>query len=256
MAPQDQDQHTKGEGKLRGFFITTGAIALVVLLGAAVVTADSWKDRLVVRTVHCEGNRIVPGAELLRLAGIAKESKLYALDLGTIQRRVALHPYVKSVYVKRELPADVVIVIDERQPIAALVQGGLVYLTADGVVLPAITSDLSFDLPFLTGKFPAVEPGKKLADSAAREALSVLAIARQGSEECYRRISEVHVSDDHDLLLYTNEGGVPVYFGRGETAMKLAKLDTFWDEMGRSAGELQYVDLRFQNQVIARWNRN
>jgi cell division septal protein FtsQ len=101
-----------------------------------------------------------------------------------------------------------------------------------------------------------VEPGKKLADSSAREALAVLAIARQGSEECYRRISEVHVSDDHDLLLYTNEGGVPVFFGRGETAMKLAKFDTFWEEMGRSAGDLQYVDLRFQNQVIARWNRN
>jgi len=47
-----------------------------------------------------------------------------------------------------------------------------------------------------------------------------------------------------------------VLFGRGDVAGKMVKLDAFWNEFvhERGAQELQYIDLRFDDQVVVRWN--
>ncbi len=57
-------------------------------------------------------------------------------------------------------------------------------------------------------------------------------------------------------MLYSAEGGVPIIFGRGELPSKLVRLETFWNDIVRTRGpqNLQYVDLRYQDQIVARWN--
>jgi len=242
----------------RSYLTGAGAVALTFALGAAVVMADAWKRELSVLTVRCEGNQTVPTAELLRLAAVPRGGRLYAVDLEGVRNRLRQHPYVRSAVVTRDPPSSVALVIEERQPVAALPQGGLVYLDGEGVVLPAIASAVSFDLPMVTGNVATAEPGKRMNDVSVQEALQLLLTAQSSNDETYRRISEVHIREDRELLLYTTEGGVPVVFGRGEAAMKIAKFDAFWNTIvrQRAASDLQYVDLRFQNQVIARWNGN
>ena len=72
----------------------------------------------------------------------------------------------------------------------------------------------------------------------------------------YQNISEVQVRNGGDIVLYSAEGGVPIIFGRGELPGKLVLLETFWDNIVRTRGtqSLQYVDLRYQDQIVARWN--
>ena len=59
-------------------------------------------------------------------------------------------------------------------------------------------------------------------------------------------------------MLYTAEGGVPVLFGRGNSASKLVRLEAFWNTIVRERGtaSLQYIDLRFNDQIVVRWNDN
>jgi len=51
--------------------------------------------------------------------------------------------------------------------------------------------------------------------------------------------------------------GVPMIFGRGEIAMMLVRLEAFWNDVvhERGSDNLQYVDLRFDDQVVVRWNK-
>jgi cell division septal protein FtsQ len=72
----------------------------------------------------------------------------------------------------------------------------------------------------------------------------------------YHNISEVQVRNGGDIIMYSAEGGVPIIFGRDEMPSKLVRLETFWNNVVRIRGTqlLQYVDLRYQDQVVARWN--
>jgi cell division septal protein FtsQ len=46
-----------------------------------------------------------------------------------------------------------------------------------------------------------------------------------------------------------------VIVGHDNIGLKLVKFDSFWKQMvdRRGAQELQYIDLRFQDQVIVKW---
>jgi cell division septal protein FtsQ len=88
------------------------------------------------------------------------------------------------------------------------------------------------------------------------EALQLLATMKTVNRPMYHNVSEVQVRNGGDIVIYSTEGGVPIIFGRGEISSKLVRLETFWNNVVRTRGTqlLQYVDLRYQDQIVARWN--
>jgi len=82
--------------------------------------------------------------------------------------------------------------------------------------------------------------------------------AQHVSDDLYRRISEIRIERAREVVLYTAEYGVPVVFGRGDVGIKLVKFDSFWREIvsHHGAHELAYIDLRFEDQVVVRWNHD
>jgi cell division protein FtsQ len=233
-------------------------IVLILAVVAATLGANSWKRELPVRGVRAVGNAIVPAADILKLAAIPKDTKLYSVDLASVQKRVQQNPFLRSVSVNRQGPEGICIVVEERQPIAMMIREQVQYVDEEGVVMPAIKSDRLFDLPVISGALPPGEcvAGKKITATPVREALHLLALSRQIGAELFRRISEVEIRESGDLLFHTADAGVPVVVGQGDLAMKLVKFDSFWRQIveGRGPQQLQLVDLRFEDRVIVRWN--
>lgn len=241
---------------------TGWVLLLTALLVSGVVTmaltANSWKHDFRVLRVRTQGNSIVADSDIVRMAGIPKNGKLFDVDLNGTRRKVEGNPFMKSVSVARELPDGIAITVTERKPIAALVLDRIMYLDADGYVLPAVRSGKVFDLPVLTGELPAADclPGQQIRSRRLREALEILTTAERVGNELYHMISEIHCGPDSTYVLFTAESGVPVVFGRGDIAVKLVKLDGFWKQivMQRGAAHLKTVDLRFADQVVVRWD--
>ena len=233
---------------------------LLLLAGAATVAlANLWKSKLVVEHVTVSGNSLIEPGEILKLARVRAGSKMVDLDLLAIERAVATHPYVDNVVVERNLPSTVHIRIGERRPLALLNGADLRYIDREGVVLPNSVSRELFDLPVITGLSGslALTPGTVIADADLREALSILETSKFVGGGLYHLISEVRLRGQGDLLLYTADGGVPVIFGRGNAPHKLVMLDTFWQTVVAQRGpqQLQYLDLRFEDQIVARWKQ-
>jgi cell division protein FtsQ len=239
-----------------GIVILVLLCAFVVLCG---IGAHSWKRDLRVSRITTEGNKILTDEEILTLAAIPHDARLYSVDIYAAQLRVQRNPFVRSVGVRREAPDGVVISVEERSPIAALALDRLVTIDSEGVVLPSVATRTIFDLPVLTGDLPASEciPGHRVSSRAVHQALDILVTARQVSEDLYRLISEIHLDGEKDIVMYTTEAGVPVIFGWGDVPTKLLELDGFWKQIvvPRGASDLTSVDLRFANQVVVRWNR-
>jgi cell division protein FtsQ len=226
------------------------------MIGAAVL-ANMWKGGLRVASVTVEGNSIVSENDILGLAGVNIESILFDIDLFAVRKRIEQNPFIRTASVNREVPNRIAIEVEERVPIAAVVLDKIFYFDADGYVLPPTRSENIFDLPVLTGSLQRSElvPGRRYTTTNVQDALTILRMAQQVGDQLYRRISEVHVEADKDIVLHTAEFGVPVIFGRGDTAAKLVKFDTFWNEfvLHHGAHELRVVDLRYRDQVVVRW---
>lgn len=240
--------------------LSFGFVGLLALGGLLIAGANFWKGRLTVNRVLVQGNHVVQTNEILQLAQIAEGSLMYDLDLMKVRRDVVNHFFLKDVVVERDLPSTIRITVTERTPIAMIDRGGMRYLDADGVVLPHSVSDELIDLPLVSGLAPSVPAavGSTIDHADVREALALLQTARIAGKDLFHMISEVRVRNGGDLVLYTAEGGIPVLFGRGQPAAKLVRLETFWNEFLRERGprELEYIDIRFDDQVVVRWKQS
>jgi cell division septal protein FtsQ len=102
----------------------------------------------------------------------------------------------------------------------------------------------------------SLKPGTRINDPEVQEALMILSAAKLVGKELYHVLSEVHLRNGGDIVLYAAEGGVPIIFGHGNVASKMVRLEQFWNEVVRERGaqHVQYVDLRYDDQVVVRWD--
>jgi cell division protein FtsQ len=232
-------------------------IVLVVILAGGAIKANRWKGDLRIAVVETRGEHILSKDEILALADIRIGGRLFGLDLPAVGKRIEQNRFVSSGAVNREVPDRIVITVAERQPVAAIAGQKLFYIDRSGVLLPPVRAEEALDLPLLTGTVLPADggPGSRIASGPIAESVQLLAAADSVSDALYRRISEVHLEEGHDLLVYLSDAGVPVIFGHGNAYGQCVKLEAFWEQFVASRGvdDLEYVDLRFDGQVVARW---
>jgi len=235
-----------------------GLLLLLMTVVGLTVFANVWKSNLKVRRVTLEGNRIIEANEFFQLAHVKQGSLIYDIDLPAIRKNLLSHCYVKEAIVERNLPSTVQLTVIERAPIAMVNRAEIIYLDDEGVVLPHSISKALFDLPVLSGvQLKSSLPfGSVVDNSDVQEALAVLRTAKRVNSEMYHLISEIRLRGRNDMVMFTAEGGVPIFLGDGDIADKLVRLEVFWNEEIRQRGlqYLQYVDLRYSDQIVARWS--
>jgi cell division protein FtsQ len=238
---------------------TFHVLMLIALVICLVFGANAWKSSLKIDQIKIDGNRIVNTNEIIQLTQLQIGALLYKADLTAIQRNVMSHHYIKDAVVERNLPNSINIQIIERVPVAMVNLSEPLYLDEDGVVLPKTVSHKIFDLPMISG-ISTSEPfvlGSTITQPDEIEALQLLAVLRTVNRSLYHNISEIQVRNGGDIVLYSAEGGVPIIFGHGELPGKLIRLEIFWNDIVRTRGVqyLQYLDLRYQDQIVARWSQ-
>lgn len=132
--------------RLRMFsvFIVAGLI-LAIAAGYAVVTRPEFLIRKIVVT----GNHVVDQRDVIAAASIPLDANVWTLDTHAIAARIEAIPFVSTVRVNRNFPADIDLAITERTPTACIAGNGLT-LTIDGERRVLATTCLSSDLPRLS----------------------------------------------------------------------------------------------------------
>ena len=233
-------------------------LMLVTMVICLAFGANAWKSNLRIKQIIIDGNQIVGINEINQLIHLQIGTLLYEADLTNIQHSVMCDHYIKDAVVERNLPNSIHIQVVERIPIAIVDRTETLYLDEEGIVLPRSVSHKLLDLPMISGinENELFTLGSSIKQTDVVETLVLLAAMKMVNRPLYHNISEVRVRNGGDIVLYSSDGGVPIIFGRGELANKLVRLETFWDSIVRSKGtqSLQYVDLRYQDQIVALWN--
>jgi cell division protein FtsQ len=222
--------------------------AISALCGLAAFPASAVFD---LHEVAVSGNRVVPAAEIVRLAGIAPGESAFRVNTATIRARELTDSRIQDVSVAMVFPRRVTIIVRERAPVAALRAGrAYVLLGADGVVM-ARTSGPSPD-PLLEMEhldLPWVRVGTVLPSSAVRLGARVAGMA---PERLRGQLRTIRVTSGPEVVLLMRDG-VRVRLG-GERGIgeRLRILPGVLDAIEAQGMRVEYVDLRFPWSVIVR----
>jgi len=195
-------------------------------------------------------------ATLGNIIGISPEQ----IRLNDISDLMESHPYVKAARVSHQYPGTIQIEILERQPIALLKMDPMVMLDAEGVVLPTLNNFGDFNLPVLTNFNPEPElypAGEKALSVKVRECIDWLSRIQVEYESLYDNLSEMKMTSTNEMELILADHPTHIYLGQDQLWARIEILKQFEEELGsKKISDFSYLDMRYENQIIAKGRRS
>lgn len=242
--------------KVRTFFVRSwwvlrgaaaGSLVLGILYGGYLgVERMISSPYLAVKDIQVQGCRQIEAESLVRLSGVRPGEPLVRVDIARVRERLLVHPVVKDVSVVREMPDTIRILVVERTPAAAILDGGFSIVDAEGMVL-ARQEIFGGQLPVITGVGAVPDPGR-VAAKAVGALRAIDQMASSGFPE-RERISEVRVKGER-LLVFLTGGGTMLVLPSRDVAGALSRLARFI-QAGVFDPEAPGYDLRFAGRVVA-----
>jgi cell division protein FtsQ len=218
--------------------LALAAAGLVLLLGA-----PFWGPLLLrqlsffrVRKVEIIGARYVSAGDVVARLRVDTTASVWD-PTGPLVARLASHPQLRAVTVRRKLPGTLVVEIQENLPIALVATNdGLRAYDARGVALPIDLARTPIDAPIL----PRRDVGL----------LRLLGALRNEAPALYDRVSEVRIVAPDEVMLQL--GGTPVRAMHDVSPARLAEIEPVEQDLARRGLQAAELDLRYRDQVIAR----
>ncbi|QGP92928.1 Cell division protein FtsQ [Neomoorella glycerini] len=204
--------------------------------------------------IEITGNKYIPTAELENLIGVARGINLWQVDTAAIAKRLATHPLVAKARVSRRWPRTLAVQIEERTPVAILVQdGSFLLVDGSGVVMERIPRIGHLQLPLISGlgKLENTGPGREINHAGLQAALAVI---RQMPPGDLNQLQEIIASSPVNLQLIW-AGNILVKFGDGQqVAEKFSRLhEALQGLAGREA--VDYIDVSFAGAPVVKFNQ-
>ncbi len=221
---------------------------IIVLLSVALVLFAVLGVRVLsyafpVKNVLVSGNYHLDKDEIKRVANINNRS-LLRLSLDDLKASIERNAWIKNVVLRKQFPDTIMVNVEEAEPKALLRnEGHMFLLDAEGNVLEEIEDSGTPFLPVLRGINPDKDIGGVLEALKLIDALSEKNIL-SGKE------SVEILLKTYGLVL--NMDGEYIKVGYGEYAKKLGRWQDLEEEIRKKNITVDYVDLRFDNEVIVK----
>jgi cell division septal protein FtsQ len=241
-------------GKAFVFFLTA-----IFMVSAMVYVYNSEKFNL--RKVTFYGCRELDQKELEEVIRQNFPRNILRIDLRQLKNRLEKETWARRVEIRRVLPSDLVVYVEERTPSVILeIQGELMMADRDGTVLDRYDPKYGkLDMPVFKGVLGEDAESYRLyqEENAARihQGLEMLADIESGSPSYARRISEVDISDRKNLKVLLVDDTAEVYLGDKDYLKRFRTLMenlSQYQELKNQYAEFSSIDMRFEGNIIYR----
>jgi POTRA domain, FtsQ-type len=249
-----QNQRTQRPSRRHRRALRAAVLALALAAGLAggafqgrALLARAFPERAAQVRLALLGNQHTQAAELAAAAGVGPGVRLAGLDLARVRESIAAQPWVRSVRVAALPPDQLLVAVEEREPVAAARIGDATWLV-DGSGAAFVPAPPDPALPTLLG---ATAPGDaRLAEGAAW----LRALAAHGIEAPEALwLSDTDPARAPALAFRGGAArGARVLLGAGERDAKLARLSRLLASGLPELATAAEIDLRFGADVILR----
>ncbi len=151
--------------------------------------------------------------ELIKISGLNDKLSLLTINPNEIKARMEKHPWVRSVQLEKRLPHTLVVKAEKESPRALVVFDKLFYMNRWGTVFKELEQGDDTDYPVITGI-------SKTADNTSEKLTMAAAMLDSFESETgllsIDDISEIHVNDGGDALIYSISLPVAVRIGQDD----------------------------------------
>ncbi len=214
------------------------------VLGALVVLASPWWGKLIasrlsffrVRRVEIVGVRYLAPSDIVARLKVDTTRSVWD-DPTPLEQRVAAHPQVGTVSIRRKLPGTLVVSVIENMPIAMVsTESGVLVFDERGRQLPLDPSKVPVSLPIAARRDTAL--------------FRLLARVRAERPRIFARLSDIARAGDGEVLMHFES--LPVRAMLDVTPERLAEIFPVEADLAKRQARVAELDLRFRDQVIAR----
>jgi len=214
-----------------------------------------YSNAFLLQTIEVRGNRILDKEDILKNVSFKRQTRLTDVQLSVIEKRILKNPYLKTVIVYRKYPSTLEIEVEERTPIA-YVAGKRVWMIDDeGVILPKLTGEKVLTLPVIThiGSFRE-RAGRQTDNPKLQRTVWFLSMLKALDKDLFYKVNSVDYTVQKGMIIYLTEHAFPFYFGNDLDIRQIEYMQAILGKLKqeRRVANVQYVDLRFANQVVVK----
>lgn len=202
-----------------------------------------------VSIIDLKGQPVCNPQDFFRL-DMESDFNLFSFDMERILRDIrARHPELADVFIRKQFPNKLLIVVKEREPLALVASSPDSYLVdVQGFILPF--KSIYRDLPKIIGIHPKqlqlYTNARSLRLEKALELLKELKKRRIYPEY---NVSQIDVRRYADIIFYL-ENRIEVRMGQSGFERKVALLSRILTQLKASDTVPKYIDMRFDNPVV------
>ena len=231
---------------LRTGAVTTGMILLAGSVGSGIY-AMSKSPLFLVKKIIFQGDPHL-SEESLQTYEERLGTNIFFLKLKSVQRDLLQEPYVKKVFLRRELPDRVTVRIEERKPFALLQMDNKSFLIdQDGRILERLSEKGDTALPVIDG----IEQDQNgVWKEELSQALSLIMTIKNYGYPDFEEIDLIEMTKKHGAVLRPSGGGFEIRCGIEDFLHKMILLKRVTADLSRREWMVGHIDLRFQGQVV------
>ncbi|TKB25312.1 FtsQ-type POTRA domain-containing protein [Desulfopila sp. IMCC35006] len=249
---------------VKGAGLTAAALVLLVgiVVGAKHLLPDNFEKLPIfqVSAITYSGNKTLSNENLREASGIIlHQSSLVGLKCANVEARLAKVPWIAQAEVKKNWPSTVEISIVENVPQALLHSEGpdgnqLQYIDKNGHPFMAVKPGAEIDFPVITGLAEINDP--VLQQKSLDEVLIFLEKINGNNPQLpAQSVSEIHLNQDGEMVVYLVEYPFPIFFGNSNTSKKYYRLvqvlKTLYKQKGKgSISQIEYIQMDYLNDKV------
>lgn len=209
--------------------ICYGGVFLTDFTRRQVLEALEQRKFLPIEHLEIRGNELVPKERIRTTARIAEHTTgMLSIDPEQIQLDLENIPWIRSATINRNWPAEVVIEVEEERAVALLLKEKegtqqLFYMDEKGRAFLAVGPGEKSDLPVITGLSGIVDEAVK-EESFADLLVLLRKIGHNNPYLPMHSLSEIHLTEKGEMVIYLVEYPFPIFFGSGEVKQKYWRL--------------------------------
>ncbi len=159
--------------------------------------------------------------EIIKISGIKERESLFSIDPTAIKRNIEGHPWIKSVFLKKEFPHTLYIKAENEEPVTIVLLERMYLMDREGIIFKEVERDDCIDFPVVTGLSAG---DKRNGEYLKRVAFFLDALYLEDTQLSVKELSEVHVEEDGSLTIYFNRLPFKVFFGKEAFFRKIDSL--------------------------------
>jgi cell division protein FtsQ len=232
------------------FFLGLGALSLAFITGYQFLSSSSYfrLHNIVVAGVSDDFRE-----ELIKMSGLKEEENLLSIESSTIRRNIERHPWIRSVFLKKDFPHTLYITAESEEAVAIVIRETMSFMNKEGIVFKDVEGNDCIDFPVVTGLSKSDEKNTAKLKGAA-SLLNVIHLC--DSPFLIKNLSEIHVEENGAFTAYFKKLPFKVLFGRNDFERKISSLIDVISHLQTTyrLDQAKSIDLNYIDRAVVAFN--